>query len=201
MKPNQWLTVAAAALTLALQPTSSHAGPYIAIDGGAFMFGDLDVNDIGVGVDTGYGINFALGFRGESGFGVELQSGYYSNDFSGDFGLLGTRVNIDGDVSTVPLFVNANYKGTLIGPLSIELGAGAGVIFTSIDASATANFGGRTFRVNESESTSEFGLQGLAGLHLDLGSNIALKAGYRYYRLIDSEVNGHFVGGGLVINF
>jgi opacity protein-like surface antigen len=201
MKRNQWLTVAAAALTLALQPTSTQAGPYISIDGGAFLFGDVDFNDIGLGVDTGYGINVALGFRGESGFGVELQSGYYSNDFSGDFGLFGTRVNIDGDVSTVPLFVNANYKGTLIGPLAIELGAGAGVLFGSTDASATATFGGRTFRVSESENSAEFSIQGLAGLHLDLGSNIALKAGYRYYRLFESEINGHFLGGGLVINF
>jgi opacity protein-like surface antigen len=48
---------------------------------------------------------------------------------------------------------------------------------------------------------AEFSIQGLAGLHLDLGSNIALKAGYRYYRLFESEINGHFLGGGLVINF
>jgi opacity protein-like surface antigen len=201
MKRNQWLTAAVAALTLALQPTTSVAGPYISIDGGAFMLGDLDVNNLGLNVDSGYGLNFAVGLRSESGFGIELQTGYYTNDFAGDFSLFGSRVDVQGDIRTIPLFVNANYKASLIGPLAIELGAGAGVFFGSTDISASASIGGRTFSVSQSENTAEFSLQGLAGLHLDLGANVALKAGYRYFRFFESELNGHFVGGGLVINF
>jgi len=201
MKINKWLTLGVASIALALQPTQSHAGAYLAVDGGAFILGDLDFNNLRVGMEDGYGFNLAIGARGDSGLGLEIQSGYYTNDFSGSLNVLGSNVNLRGDITSIPLFVNATYKADLIGPLAVELGAGVGIIFSTVEGSASARVAGRTIRVGGKETGSEFGIQGLAGLHLGLGSAIALKAGYRYFRFVDSELNAHFIGAGLVFNF
>jgi opacity protein-like surface antigen len=146
-------------------------------------------------------VNVAFGHRFDSGFAPELQTGYYNADYSVGTQISGVAVEAGGNLDLVPVFVNGSFELRMLGPLSLELGGGAGMVYHSVDISATARGFGRQVTIRDSDSGWQFGLQGMAGLNLALGPNLALKAGYRLLYVTDDAATGHLLSGGLTFKF
>lgn len=178
---------------LAAPALQAEGGPYFTLDGGA-LFTDFDFGVGGIDADTGFGINAAIGHTfADYAMSLELNGGYYSADYGGSL----SGVSIGGDVELVPIMANAKFDLPLAGPVSLELGAGVGIVYATIDATASAF--GRT--LSASDDDWSFGFQGLGGLNVDVAENVSLKAGYRFFYADGGDILGHYVGGGVTVRF
>jgi opacity protein-like surface antigen len=179
------------ALAFGLAAASSQASTtYLAIDGGAFILDDI----AGVNVETGYGINAAVGFQMNANTALEIQTGYYQADM--DDMLSG--ISVSGDVTLIPVLANVKYAVKLTDAAALDLGAGVGAFYGEADA--TAGLAG--FTASASSDGWEFGAQALAGISFKLSESMDLNLNYRFlYIGQDDEVTGHFVGGGLTFRF
>jgi OmpA-OmpF porin, OOP family len=190
------LALAASAFTPSAQ-AAAPAGPYISVDGGAIFFDDVDLGIGGLAFDTGVGGGLAIGQNFGNGAALELQASYYDVDMKGD--AFNGQIDLSGSAKIAPVFANLKFNIPMGSVVSLDLGAGAGGIYSDVTATASAG----SVSASASESAWDFGAQGLAGLNFKISENIDLKATYRFLTTLSDgeDLRGHYVGAGLNIRF
>lgn len=150
--------IAAAALMIGA-PAVANAQWYIGADAGANYLQDPGVR----GSDSDWG-PVGLGQVGYDFGGpkVEFEVGYRSND----------------DISSWSTMVNGIYQFMPSSSWHPFLGAGIG--WAWLDGDFTGN--------NASNSDNRFAYQGIAGVSYDVDTNWALKAQYRYFATLDTDL-------------
>jgi opacity protein-like surface antigen len=155
----------------------------------AFSFG---IENVEVDVDSGLGWNIDLGFRLSETFALELESGYYRNDFggfkSGEFTTLtfGSTAVVggSGDFTQIPIFLNAQWDVPLSQAgsgtawmLSLFAGAGAVNVGADLDDIAALGVPGVTAALDGSGwgAAVQFGV----GVHAEFAPGFHVGAGYR----------------------
>ena len=179
---------------------------YSGIKAGAFWLQDESYGfgpyDLDVQFDTGWGVTFVpIGYQVADGFSLSLNTGFYQAGVDG-VSLRGPGANIhadiSGDVSFVPIMANAVATIPLTGDLGAYIGAGAGIVYTSLDI---GRVGGQ--RVDLAEDSWDFGFQAFAGLSYKLCAASDLRVGYRYFQVSADQDDhcGHMVEAGLSIRW
>lgn len=150
--------IAAAALTIAV-PAVANAQWYIGADAGANYLQDTGV----AGSDSDWG-PVALGQVGYNFGGpkVEFEVGYRNND----------------DISSWSTMVNGIYEFMPNSSWHPFVGAGIGWAWLDGDFAGTG----------AKNSDNQFAYQGIAGVSYDVNSNWALKAQYRYFATLDTDM-------------
>lgn len=150
--------IAAAALTVAV-PAVANAQWYLGADAGANYMEDPGVT----GSDSSWGgvgvAQFGYNFGGPK---AEFEVGYRDND----------------DISSWSTMVNGIYEFMPNSSWHPFVGAGIGWAWLDGDFNAAGS----------KNSDNQFAYQGLAGVAYDLSTNWALKAQYRYFATLDTDL-------------
>lgn len=179
------------------------AGPfYSGIKAGAFWLQDesygFGAYDLDVDFDTGWGITVVpFGYQVADGFSISLNTGFYQAGVDGvelHGGGLDIHADISGDVSFVPIMANAVATIPLSGDLGAYIGAGAGIVYTSLDI---GRVGGQ--RVDLADDSWDFGYQAFAGLSYKTCPASDLRVGYRFFQVSADrhDHRGHMVEAGI----
>jgi len=176
--------VVAAALAAAAFSSPASARFYVFGSGMWTSVEDSDVSDSGLSgtleSESGWGFAGGVGYIIGPHLRSELEMSYRKNDLDRltvrGFGLNASGA-VSGDATVWAGMLNAIYDvGTWAG-FTPYLGLGAGVATIDVDITA----GG----VSASESDLSFAYQGLAGVRYAVTQAVDVKAGYRYFSLLE----------------
>jgi opacity protein-like surface antigen len=127
--------------------------------------------------DTGVAFGAAAGYAFDKYFGLDFESGYIWAQFNN---IQGYEVH-SSSIANVPLLANATLSlpipHTCVVPY---IGAGAGGAVSMLDAHHFTEPVSDTF-AEGSESDFVFGYQFFGGLRFNLGPNVSLGVGYKYF--------------------
>jgi opacity protein-like surface antigen len=148
---------------------------YLQASVGVSVAGETEFDLVGVGsadvdLDTGVFASVAGGRSFANGFAIETEALYLKNDIESDDidAILG--VPSDPSVESLGLLVNVQYALPIKAPFSPYVGAGGGV-------------GKTRYKVlGESDSTTGFMWQLMAGVTVPVSDQLTLDAKYRYLR-------------------
>jgi opacity protein-like surface antigen len=151
---------------------------YVAIKGGSFMpnrdSGDGTSSSTGglVNFDSGFNFEVAAGSRMTENFAIEAGIGVYGTKLKDE---VGNRLSSTAAVAAIPI----TFSAIAIVPLKkVDLYAGAGIgLYTAALATSTATRYGTIDTDYKSES---FGYHVFCGIDLNLSSNVAIGAEYKY---------------------
>ncbi|HEY4345807.1 MAG TPA: OmpW family outer membrane protein [Parvibaculum sp.] len=159
----------------------SNGNAYAKLSGGAIIPEDIDA-DLGGGFngkltfDTGWTASATVGFWLNNNFALEGELGYLAADMD-KFEISGVgSAKIDGDVSSILGFVNANYhlSGRNAG-FDPYIGAGVGFARSKVSVDSVGGF-----PIGVSDDSTDAALQGTAGFDFNLGGGTKIGAQYRY---------------------
>jgi opacity protein-like surface antigen len=173
---------------------------------------DFGTAGVSADIDAGFAWNIALGVEVSESASIELQTGYTRNGFGGftsgqwvAFGVAGGLPigGGDGDLTQIPVFVNAKYEIPLMertagsdgGGLKLELGGGLGVVNVGADIDDIEAVGLGVLlpgaggaRASIDGSSWEFAGQLMVGLAWELSSNIDLGVRYRFVAVSGADL-------------
>jgi len=189
---------------------SSTGGWYLGVRGSALWLEDIgyltttSLGSVGLeaSFDVGWGVTIPFGYEFANGFGLGASVGYYTAGIDEISVLHRGRhigdVDLDADVTTVPLLLNASYSFRLSETLSLTLGAGAGVAWSELEIDRV---GGRNFDL--STDGWDFSFQGFGSFNFSVSRSADLTLGYRYIQTETDEdsLQGHNLEAGVVIKF
>jgi opacity protein-like surface antigen len=172
-------------------------GPYLTLQGGATWLEDADIDFDGIPssdfsieaeFDTGVNAGVAVGFDyGQAR--LEAEFVYRQNDFDKftghDFGDA-FEDRADGDISATSMMVNAYWDLPTGGPMTPYLGGGVG--FANVSWNEVEDEGLEV--VDDDDNV--FAYQLAAGIAFEVGPNLALDLGYRYFATEDPELEDNF---------
>lgn len=133
-------------------------------------------------LDTGFTASIAVGYHFTDWLAFEAEAGYAGVDASTLSGaatlpgptVIAGSVSIEGDIQTLPIYVNAVVRPR-IGEFMPYVGGGVGGLWYEASVDSVAGI-----PVNESTSDFVFSAHADAGIEFDVGSNILVGARYRY---------------------
>jgi opacity protein-like surface antigen len=175
---------------------ANSGGIYLSADGGAYFVNDNIFNGLGnLSSETGWGFNVAIGAAVAEHVNLEIQSGYYQADFSGNLGAFA----VDGEIETIPVMANIRFDIPVSSRFGFELGLGAGAIRTSADLTVS----GLGLSGDGNAADWDLGAQALAGVNFKVTDNTAITLGYRFLfaDTAGESTLSHFVGAGLRVSF
>ncbi len=154
-------------------------GLYASLGAGASLATDIDESDgTKISFDPGWHVTGAVGYDlGQ--FRVEGEIGYRMFDIDTVTGP-GVPPGVTGDVTALTFMANGYYDVDLDSSITPYVGFGLGISDADIEVIAPG-FG--TLKGGD----TEFSYQVMAGAGWDMGSNMVLTAGYRYFGIADSE--------------
>jgi len=175
-------------------------GPYLSVQGGATWVQDADFDydlpaPFSISGESEFETGFNAGVSAGYDFGparLEAEIVYRENDFDtleatlSGFGppLDGTfRGDVDGEVNSTSLMVNAFWDIENETPVTPYLGAGLGLANVEVD--------GDDF---DKDDDTVFAYQFAAGIAVALTPNLSLDLGYRYFATDDPEFDDDLVG-------
>jgi len=175
-------------------------GPYLTLSGTVNMYEDIDLMDVSthldpiiqswgsyLNIDSGLGFNHSIGYSFGNAFSMEVefssQGGKFGRACSSAGCAEGQKSNLDGDIETKSLLVNAIHYFNSSEPLSPYVGYGVGTAFHEA-----------TLYEHDDGAQTTFAYQFKTGLELQLNQHIDLLMGYRFFTT-DEPNFGFFRGG------
>lgn len=162
----------------AFADTVTNGNTYFKLSGGAIIPEDIDGvvggTNATLSFDTGWQVSGTLGKNLTDTLAIEGEIGYFSADFK-DGTAGGGTLPIDGKVSGVLGFINANFHPLAKGSFDPYVGAGIGVSHAEIKIDSV---GGAP--VNISDDGTDLALQASAGFNFAVAAGTSIGAQYRY---------------------
>jgi opacity protein-like surface antigen len=173
--------------------SSSDAGWYFGLNGGALWLDDASIGRADVEFDTGWGAHGVLGYNYGNGLSAGLSAGYLGGEFD--------STGVSGDLHMVPITVNGSCTMRLIENLHFYIGAGLGVAWSELDLTSV---GGR--RIDASTDDWNFVWQARAGFAYLISDALSVNIGYRFVNVLDGvggfdDARGHMAEAGLKFRF
>jgi len=172
-------------------------GMYIGFLGGVVFPQDLKINNDVAGGPSVNDISLNKGYLVGAKFGVypfpdrvlaiEWEYNHLANtdaDTQYAYTSGGVNVNLEGKLTADSIFINFKLRYPE-GKLHPYIGFGPGWSWVKFaDVRSSANVGGATFITSkQDDSDNRFAYQVLAGVDIDIVSNLALSLGYKYYHV------------------
>jgi opacity protein-like surface antigen len=173
--------------------SSSDAGWYFGLNGGALWLDDASVGGANVEFDTGWGAHGVLGYRYGNGLSAGLSAGYLGAELD--------STGVSGDLHMVPITVNGAFTIRLIENLHFYLGAGLGIAWSELDLNS---IGGS--QIDASTDDWNFVWQARAGFSYAVSDALSVNIGYRFVNVLDGvggfdDARGHMAEAGLKFRF
>jgi opacity protein-like surface antigen len=173
--------------------SSSDAGWYFGLNGGALWLDDASVGGANVEFDTGWGAHGVLGYRYGNGLSAGLSAGYLGAELD--------STGVSGDLHMVPITVNGAFTIRLIENLHFYLGAGLGIAWSELDLNS---IGGS--HIDASTDDWNFVWQARAGFSYEVSDALSVNIGYRFVNVLDGvggfdDARGHMAEAGLKFRF
>lgn len=178
----------------------ANAGWYFGLNGGFLWMDDVDVGNVNLDFDTGWGAMGAMGYQFGNGFGLGLGAGYLRGEFESVSGY-GHQLGVSADLHMVPLTVNGSYTLSLTDSLGLYFGGGLGAAWNELNADSIEGVG-----VNAKASDWGFAWQARAGLGYEVSPGLVLNLGYRFINVAEGagdsqDVTGHMAEAGFKVRF
>ena len=162
-------------------------GPYLTLSGTVNMYEDIDLIGVStqldpiiqgwgsyLNIDSGLGFNHSIGYSFGNAFSMEVefssQGGKFGRACSSAGCAEGQKSNLDGDIETKSLLVNAIHFFNTSESLSPYVGYGIGTAFHEA-----------TLEGHPDGSQTTFAYQFKTGIDLNLTPHIDLLMGYRFF--------------------
>lgn len=206
-----------AAFLLAWAPVYAEVGegPYLTLSGTINIYEDMDLTDVSekldpiiqtwgsyLKTDSGIGFNHSIGYSFGSAFSMEVEFSSQAGNFGHACSNIGTcaegqKTELDGDIETKSLLVNALHFFNTGGTLSPYFGYGIGTAFHEA-----------TLQDHEDGAQTTFAYQFKTGIELILNEHFNLFTGYRFFSTDDpdfgffkGEVTTHSMEAGIKYHF
>ncbi|MEQ9815278.1 MAG: outer membrane beta-barrel protein, partial [Azospirillaceae bacterium] len=172
-----------------VDPGNEARGWYLGVAGGGNFVEDLDlrINDTltgGLDVNEGWAVLGSAGYGFESGFRVELETGYRSNDIGELDNADGTTSATRGSLDTVTIMGNVLLDLRNPTRFTPYIGIGVGAANTAMELFDA----GGTLLVDD--DSWNFAFQGIVGVALAITNNLSLTLDYRYTQATDLSWTG-----------
>ncbi|RJF87322.1 OmpA family protein [Oleomonas cavernae] len=185
------LVSAAALMVAASAAHADRVGPYLSAFGGYVIQPDLEISSGGadgeLSTDNGWAAGGAMGYD----FGrprVEAEVTYRRNE-ADEISSGGATVDVDGNLSSLAVMINALYDFENSSRFTPYIGAGIGAAWVYAN-----DIGVPGARVDDDDVV--FAYQGIAGVKVAVTGGLSLFVDYRYFATLDPEFDAP--GGGTI---